>query len=294
MSQAQEKLNFLLSTNNKDNDLESKISTYKDALTKLKQEIEELKKSIDDKVNDIKTLDGSITIYDIIASGEAKEEGTEDVDYGVQTIATDITGKTKVDTDCGSQEKGYSRIIYTSNGKVIKVFQQAWNENLKYASGGGLRTKGCGYNALASILTAVDQDITPEEVFEMGSGSDLYANDVKKIVENNYGIPVGYRLKNSMERSNYYEKIATELSKGNMVICTVDAGPDAKYTRNGHWVSLVDYDSTTKPIDLTVFLKNYEVNSNIVYLNDTSGYSEDCKISGKPNDTMLSKITIPS
>lgn len=67
-----------------------------------------------------------------------------------------------------------------------------------------------------------------------------------------------------------------------MVICTVVAGPDAKYTRRGHWVSLVDYDPATNqvwvtdsndrnnknagPIDLITFLKNYEVNSNIVYL----------------------------
>ena len=308
LSQAQEKIKTISSTkkdskgNNVRNEeyysLSDKINTYNESIVKLRQELEELKKSIDDKVKDIKTLDGSITMTEMTFSTRTTVNSI--IDSGT-------TGKTRVNTKCGSQEKGYSRIIYTSRGKVIKVFQQAWNENLQYASGGGLRGKGCGYNALASILTAVDSNITPEKVFKMGTGSDLYASAVKKIVENNYGIPVGYRLKGDMNRSDYYKKIAKELSKGNMVICTVVAGPDAKYTRRGHWVSLVDYDPATNqvwvtdsndrnnknagPIDLITFLKNYEVNSNIVYLNDTSGYIEDCRISGKTNDTMLAKIT---
>ena len=308
LSQAQEKIKNISSTkkdskgNNVRNEeyysLSDKINTYNESIVKLRQELEELKKSIDDKVKDIKTLDGSITMTEMTFSTRTTVNSI--IDSGT-------TGKTRVNTKCGSQEKGYSRIIYTSRGKVIKVFQQAWNENLQYASGGGLRGKGCGYNALASILTAVDSNITPEKVFKMGTGSDLYASAVKKIVENNYGIPVGYRLKGNMNRSDYYKKIAKELSKGNMVICTVVAGPDAKYTRRGHWVSLVDYDPTTNqvwvtdsndrnnknagPIDLITFLKNYEVNSNIVYLNDTSGYIEDCRISGKTNDAMLAKIT---
>lgn len=308
LSQAQEKIKTISSTkkdskgNNVRNEeyysLSDKINTYNESIVKLRQELEELKKSIDDKVKDIKTLDGSITMTEMTFSTRTTVNSI--IDSGT-------TGKTRVNTKCGSQEKGYSRIIYTSRGKVIKVFQQAWNENLQYASGGGLRGKGCGYNALASILTAVDSNITPEKVFKMGTGSDLYASAVKKIVENNYGIPVGYRLKGDMNRSDYYKKIAKELSKGNMVICTVVAGPDAKYTRRGHWVSLVDYDPATNqvwvtdsndrnnknagPIDLITFLKNYEVNSNIVYLNDTSGYIEDCRISGKTNDAMLAKIT---
>lgn len=308
LSQAQEKIKTISSTkkdskgNNVRNEeyysLSDKINTYNESIVKLRQELEELKKSIDDKVKDIKTLDGSITMTEMTFSTRTTVNSI--IDSGT-------TGKTRVNTKCGSQEKGYSRIIYTSRGKVIKVFQQAWNENLQYASGGGLRGKGCGYNALASILTAVDSNITPEKVFKMGTGSDLYASAVKKIVENNYGIPVGYRLKGDMNRSDYYKKIAKELSKGNMVICTVVAGPDAKYTRRGHWVSLVDYDPATNqvwvtdsndrnnknagPIDLITFLKNYEVNSNIVYLNDTSGYIEDCTISGKTNDAMLAKIT---
>ncbi len=337
LSQAQEKIKTISSTkkdskgNNVRNEeyysLSDKITAYNESVVKLRQELEELKKSADDKVNDIKMLDRSITLSDITTSSEqatdstqiteqeetkTTKEDTKETNEEQTTIMNGVTysgttGKTRVDTNCGSQEKGYSRIVYTSRGKVIKVFQQAWNENLQYASGGGLRGKGCGYNALASILTAVDSSITPEKVFKMGTGSDLYASAVKKIVENNYGIPVGYRLKGDMNRSDYYKKIAKELSKGNMVICTVVAGPDAKYTRRGHWVSLVDYDPATNqvwvtdsndrnnknagPIDLITFLKNYEVNSNIVYLNDTSGYIEDCRISGKTNDTMLAKIT---
>lgn len=305
--------------NDKYYELSDRISNYNAKINTLEQELNELKQSIDDKVKDIKSLDGSIILSSIttpietdtsntqIAEEEKKESELEQKTTTSSTFYKGTTGKTTVDTNCGSQEKGYSRIVYTSHGKVIKVFQQAWNENLQYKSGGGLRGKGCGYNALASILTAVDPDVTPEAVFKMGTGSDLYASAVKKIVEDNYGIPVGYRLESYYKNKNdYYGKIAKELSKGNMVICTVVAGPDAKYTRRGHWVSLVDYDPTTNqvwvtdsndrnnknagPIDLNTFLDNYEVNSNIVYLNDTSGYVEDCVTAKKTDDTMLAKI----
>ena len=72
-----------------------------------------------------------------------------------------------------------------------------------------------------------------------------------------------------------------------MVMVTVDDRYN-KYTNNNHWVAIVDYDSNTDqfyisdsadtnddnaaPIDVDTFLQKYSVNTNVIYIADSSGY----------------------
>ena len=75
-----------------------------------------------------------------------------------------------------------------------------------------------------------------------------------------------------------------------MVITTVKARNDNKYTNNSHWVAIVDYDPVkdefyisdsadirdynAAPIDADRFLKVYSVNTNVIYIADDTNYSK--------------------
>lgn len=314
----------------------SAYSNYIKKKTDLEKEISDLEKEINEIIsrcdataNAIKGLDGAVKSFGSTTSGAISEvtgielteneklvsnkldefiENLEDVDVTTSAtgsaIAAVAKGKTVLYNDVGGYEYGYSRVIQTSHGKKVIVFQQAWCDNSsKYMyndspnDNKSLRSSGCGYNALASILSSEYPDITPEELFlDMGRKS-LYSGDIKKYVEAKYGIPVGdredYWYPNGDGKVDYSEvykkeKLAEEISKGNMVLCTVGPGPDCKYTKQGHWVSLVDYDpasdqfyvtdsndqddSNAAPIDALTFLKNYEKNSNVFFIADDSGY----------------------
>ena len=291
----------------------------------LETEIKELIAKIDATVSEITALNGSSSKFGAVSTGGISEvEGatlteTEaalvDVlnnvvteysteagltyDQSLDTLAgVTSTGKTVLYNDVGTYESGlgYNRQILTSHGKMVNVFQQAWCKNtsqFKYNDiendPKSLRSSGCGYNALASIMSSKYPNITPEQLFlEMGRKS-LYASNIKTHLESNYGIKVGYRddFSGDADKKN---KIIQEVMKGNMVICTVDGRTDYKYTKQGHWVSIVDYDpktdefyvtdsndqdsSNAPPIDATRFLRDYEINSNIIYIADDSGYRE--------------------
>jgi len=244
----------------------------------------------------IEALEKSITEY-------AEEEGVSYEEQLTQLSGLYPTGKTVLYNDAGGYEYGYSRQILTSHGKLVTVFQQAWNsKEKKYRyqdvanDPKSLSSAGCGYNALASIMSSKYPNITPEQLFlEMGRKS-LYSSDIKEHLESTYGIKVGYREgfptneRGKITTETKKAEIIKEVMKGNMVICTVDGRTDYKYTRNGHWVSIVDYDPATDsfyvtdsndqddsnagPIDATRFLNNYEINSNIIYIADDSGYKD--------------------
>ena len=304
--------------------LEKKARLEKE-VSDLETEIKALIEKIDATVNEIVALNGSVTkfgdsstgsitevegvtltdteaalvdVLDNVVANYATEAGVT-FDQGLDTLAgVTATGKTVLYNDVGTYDSGlgYNRQILTSHGKLVNVFQQAWCKNtsqFKYRDiendPKSLRSSGCGYNALASIMSSKYPNITPEQLFlEMGRKS-LYASNIKSHLESNYGIKVGYRDDFSSE-SDKKSKIINEVMKGNMVICTVDGRTDYKYTKQGHWVSIVDYDPTTDqfyitdsndqdssnapPIDATRFLRDYEINSNIIYIADDSGYRE--------------------
>lgn len=202
-------------------------------------------------------------------------------------------GKTILYNDLGTQEDGYSRKILTSHGKVVTVFQQGWCENIPFAkkNGNNLRNAGCGFNALAAIMSSKYEDITPEQVFvEMGR-EFMYASSIKKYLEGSYNIPVGSREEVSRYDYNAYKAhLVEEVSKGNMVMTTVNARNDNKYTNNSHWVAIVDYDPekdefyisdsadirdyNAAPIDADRFLKVYSVNTNVIYIADDTNYAK--------------------
>ena len=234
----------------------------------------------------------------------AEDEGVTYEEQLTQLSGLYTRGKTVLYNDVGGYSYRYSRQILTSHGKLVTVFQQAWNRNTKeykYTDikndPKSLSSSGCGYNALASILSSKYPDITPEQLFlDMGRKS-LYAGTIKKYLESNYGIKVGYRQgfpmneKGSITTETKKQEIIKEVMKGNMVICTVGKGPDAKFTKQKHWVAIVDYDpaidsfyvtdsndqddSNAGPIDATRFLRSYEINSNVIYIADDSGYQDN-------------------
>ena len=108
LSKAQEKIKTISSTkkdskgNNVRNEeyysLSDKITAYNESVVKLRQELEELKKSADDKVNDIKMLDGSITLSDITTSSEQATDST-------QITEQEETETTKEDTKETNEEQ---------------------------------------------------------------------------------------------------------------------------------------------------------------------------------------------
>lgn len=284
-------------------------------ISSLKSELDSLKTKVDTAVEEIKSLNGTAqqvdsvaTVSDVSTNSNLLSTGevvvnkdyaalaSVDTSDDVVSLSSDSLGKTILYNDVGGYEYGYSRKILTSHGKYVTVFQQAWNNKsskYKYTDieddPKSLSSSGCGYNALASIMSSKYPDITPEQLFlEMGRKS-LYASDIKTHLETNYGIKVGYR-DDFIDATDKKNKIVSEVMKGNMVICTVDARTDTKYTKQGHWVAIVDYDpendtfyvtdsndqddSNAPPIDATRFLRDYEQNSNIIYIADDSGYKE--------------------
>ena len=296
---------------------EKKKKELTELVNQLKKELEELIVNIDSTVGTIKGLNGSVASFNAVKGSNnatedeeiseiegldltAKEEeyvamATEAVNKALESGDEDLSsllgsGQTILLNDEGSQEDGYSRKIVTSHGKVVTVFQQGWNENLRFVdTGKTLRSAGCGYNALASILSSKYDDVTPEKLFVAMGQKFLYAGTIKNYLENELGIPVGSR--DEVSRSNYpaYKNhLTTEVSKGNMVMVTVDSRYNNKYTNNTHWVAIVDYDPKTDqfyisdsadknddnaaPIDADTFLKKYSVNTNVIYLADSSGY----------------------
>lgn len=285
----------------------SKKSSLESEISSLNSELLSIKINCDSVINDLKGLTGSqLDVIDISLPIDSDDITVDDLIEAGGIISDDMTttdfdtnapvGKTVLYNDVGGYESGYSRKILTSHGKYVTVFQQAWNnKSSKYRYNDvendpkSLSSSGCGYNALASIMSSKFPNITPEQLFlEMGRKS-LYASDIKKHLENNYGIKVGYRDDFS-DSDDKKRKIIQEVNKGNMVICTVDGRTDSKYTKQGHWVSIVDYDpetdmfyvtdsndqddSNAPPIDATRFLRDYEINSNIIYIADDSSYVE--------------------
>lgn len=291
----------------------SELEVQRDTLD---SEALELVENANNKVESIKALNANIKDFGDLSTGTTVEiEGlelteTEEAilsalenaveDTTTEHSALDATavdtsvygnGRTILLNDAGSREEGYSRQVITSHGKLVTVFQQAWNDNLRYLDHNGwtIRTNGCGYNALASILSSKYPGITPEYVFCEIGGKFMYAGTIKTYLESRFNIPVGSR--EEVPRSDYQayrQHLITEVSKGNMVMCTVQRGPDAKYTQKSHWVAIVDYDPATDsfyvtdsndqkdknagPIDVDTFLKKYSVNTNVIYIADTSGY----------------------
>lgn len=301
-------------------ELTSAYSAYvqkKDELTKLiadlKKEIEDLIKQIDGVVNDIKALNGSVVDFDKVsaaASGEVAgleltkeeeqivEETQQLVEQAVENGTYDDlvggisynNGATILYNDMGGQDEGYSRKLLTSHGKVVTVFQQFWCEGIPFANGKNtLKNAGCGFNALASILSSKYPDITPEKVFTDMGRKFMYASSIKDYCEGAYGIKVGSREEVSRyDYAAYRAHLIEEVSKGNMVMTTVNARNDNKYTNNSHWVAIVDYDPkrdefyitdsadnrdyNADPIDVDRFLKVYSVNTNVIYIADDSNY----------------------
>lgn len=291
---------------------EKKKKELTELVEKLKQELEELITKIDKVVESIKALNGSVVTFDKVnatASGEIEglelteqeeeiveavaeivEEAEEKNDTEALTSLVGTNGETLLLNDEGSREEGYSRKIVTSHGKVVTVFQQAWNQRLNFVdSDNNLNNAGCGFNALASILSSKYEGVTPEAVFVDMGQKFMYAGSIKKYLENKLGILVGSR--DEVSRKNYpayREHLTTEVSKGNMVMVTVDDRYNNKYTNNNHWVAIVDYDPKTDqfyisdsadtnddnaaPIDVDTFLQKYSVNTNVIYIADSSGY----------------------
>lgn len=295
---------------------ENKKAELETKLKELELAIETLKNSADSKVLEIKALNGQVEDFTTDTSGAIVEiEGltlTEDeqafiealeksiaeyseaagVDYDTQlSTLSGLYGNGKtVLYNNGGKEYGYSRQILTSHGKLVTVFQQAWNEKIKFVDrNSNLSRSGCGYNALASILSSKYSNITPESLFNAMGRKFLYASSIKSYCENVLGIKVGSR--EEVPRSNYQaykEHLVTEVQKGNMVMATVNARKDNKYTDSSHWVAIVDYDPSTDsfyvtdsadpeganagPISVDTFLKNYSVNTNVIYIADSSGY----------------------
>lgn len=230
---------------------------------------------------------------------EATATTTSDDTFSTPADLASVTGvsynngKTILYNDVGTQEDGYSRKILTSHGKVVTVFQQGWCENIPFANknGNNLKNAGCGFNALAAIMSSKYEDITPEQVFvEMGR-EFMYASSIKKYLEGRYNIPVGSREEVSRyDYDAYKAHLVEEVSKGNMVMTTVNARNDNKYTNNSHWVAIVDYDPekdefyisdsadirdyNAAPIDADRFLKVYSVNTNVIYIADDTNYSK--------------------
>lgn len=298
---------------------EKKKKELTELVEKLKKELEELITNIDKEVEAIKGLNGSVVDFNTVsaASGNKEEssdkieeieglELTEKEEEIVEAVTAAVeeqeekekvdysslygTGQTLLFNDEGSQEEGYSRKILTSHGKVVTVFQQGWCEKIGFSdSDNNLRNAGCGFNALASILSSKYEGVTPEDVFVGMGRKFMYASSIKNYCENELGILVGSR--DEVPRKNYSaykEHITTEVLKGNMVMTTVDGRYNNKYTNNSHWVAIVDYDPVNDwfyisdsadirdlnapPIDADLFLKNYSVNTNVIYIADSSGY----------------------
>lgn len=286
--------------------LEQEIAT-------LKSELEQLIVDIDAKVNAIKALSGSMANFDVVNASntteiagleltEAEEELIEAVEQAVAKEVEDGTyeeltggitynGETILYNDVGGVEEGYSRKLLTSHGKMVTVFQQFWCDSIKFSdSDNTLKNAGCGFNALASILSSKYPDITPEKVFtDMGRKFMYPANIVNYC--NKYGIKVGSREEVSRyDYAAYKAHLVEEVMKGNMVMTTVNARNDNKYTNNSHWVAIVDYDPerdefyvtdsadnrdyNAAPIEADRFLKVYSVNTNVVYIADDSNYAK--------------------
>lgn len=300
----------------------SEYSAYlqkKEELTKLvadlKKEIEALIVQIDGVVNKIKALNGSVVDFETVsaASGgevegleltEEEEEIVEKTEEMVEeAVASGVyddlvggisynNGETILFNDIGGQEAGYSRKLLTSHGKVVTVFQQFWCEGIPFENGKNtLKNAGCGFNALASILSSKYPDITPEKVFTDMGRKFMYASSIKNYCEGAYGIKVGSREEVSRyDYQAYKAHLVEEVSKGNMVMTTVNARNDNKYTNNSHWVAIVDYDPikdefyvtdsadnrdyNAAPIDADRFLKVYSVNTNVVYIADDTNYAK--------------------
>lgn len=278
----------------------------------LKEGLAVLVSKIDAKVQEIKGYNSVLRDFDSVSSSSTSEveglsltdeeeviissledllieTGAESTDEA--TSSTVSLGKTILYNDVGGVEEGYSRKIQTSHGKMVTVFQQSWNESIPFSdSKWTIRDAGCGYNALASILSSKYADVTPEKLFVAMGRKFMYASSIKKYLENELNIPVGSR--EEVPRSNYpayRQHLVTEVQKGNMVMATVNSRYDTKYTKNSHWVAIVDYDPLTDsfyvtdsadtkdenaaPIQVDAFLKHYSVNTNVIYIANTSGYT---------------------
>ncbi len=298
---------------------ENKKKELQEKITKLDGELQELVTNCDSKINAIKALSSSMKDFDTLTTGNPSEiKGLElsdteeklvstleqamqdedstlkDQDTLDQTTVTNNMqyqeGQTVLLNDAGGRDAGYSRQIITSHGKLVTVFQQNWNQSIGFKdSKWTIRDAGCGYNALASVLSSKYSDVTPESVFvEMGQRY-LYPSTIKTYLKSKYGIEVGSR--EEVPRNNYpayRQHLIDEVSKGNMVMATVNGRTDSKYTRNSHWVAIVDYDPSIDsfyvtdsadnnddnagPIQVDEFLKKYSVNTNVIYIEDSSGY----------------------
>lgn len=289
----------------KKSELTSKVSECEKKCQELKVKADEIItkiKSFDDSLEDFSTMSASggeiFELEGLILTKEEEAfekafqkeaESTELQEQDVEKVDTSTysTGETILYNDAGGYKDGYSRKILTSHGKMVTVFCQVWRKAIRYTDIKNdpktLCSAGCGYNALATILSSKYPDITPEEIFvDMGKKS-LFANNIKNYLQNKYGIKVGNRsdFTDGKDKKN---KIVEAVKRGNMAICTVDARYDTKYTKQGHWVSIVDYnpktdefyitdsndqdDSNAAPIDAQHFIDHYEINTNIIYIAD--------------------------
>ena len=315
--------------NTDDSTIEGNITEKSNAINNLERELQNLKIEIDNLIAEIKSIDNAIEEFPSSASGIPEIYGLELTTEEEDEIGTfeeyvkkyadekgityeealvilfgeniDLdenvgTGKTILYNDAGSVKKGYSRTIRTSHGKLVKVYQQAWSQNLPFNHKGDkhegktLAGHGCGHHALTSILTSIIPDITPEEVFELANGRAMCqstaASVCKKLNKKNYDVSVSEHHTDLKKKDfNAYKNwIISEVKKGNMGLSSVGSGPDQKYTKTtpGHWVAIVDYDESSNkfyisdsadenddnasPIDADLFLRTYDVDTLIIYL----------------------------
>jgi hypothetical protein len=308
---------------------ESKKEELTKLVEQLKKEIEELIAKADSAVSSIKALNGNIVDFNKVSvsstsTTEDNEKADEEVKPNEEIEGLELTkeeeelveqtekvvqeslsngtyddlvggisynnGETILYNDVGGPETKYSRKILTSHGKVVTVFQQFWCDGISFANGKNtLKNGGCGFSALASILSSKYDTITPEKVFTDMGRKYMYPGDIKAYCEGAYGIKVGGREEVSRyDYSAYKAHLVEEVSKGNMVMTTVNARNDNKYTNNSHWVAIVDYDPqrdefyisdsadnrdyNAEPIDADRFLNVYSVNTNVVYIADDTNY----------------------
>lgn len=287
---------------------ENTLFTLEAEIAKLKDLLEKLKIEIDDKISDIKNISSSMTTFSGLclvdntstSNGELEEQLEDLIEDSYEQIGkidvftgalTYNEGKTLLYNDVGTQQDGYRRLIYTSHGKMITVFKQGWSEPIKFSDDRtkNFRDHGCAFHAVASILSSNYPGITPDQVFKDLGKEKVIPSDIKKYLEEDYNIKIGDR--NEIDSRNYdeYKKhLVEEVSKGNMVLTTVNT-KDKKYSSNiSHWVVVVDYDKDVdkfyisdsgdknnvnyEPIDVDTFLKRYAINTNVVYIADDSGY----------------------
>lgn len=143
------------------------------------------------------------------------------------------------------QGAGYTKTI-TVGRKKYKVYNQG-------AYPGNIPSAGCSISSEAIVLSAYGSNKSPEGMANYVNwgfprsisqiADDLTNNGVKSTASVKFS-----QQNNSSTHNTAIKEIKNNLSQGRPVVILVRRGPDARYTGGAHYIVLVGFDKSGKPV----------------------------------------------